>query len=82
MQFNSGINLIKLSSSESCNIEIFGINDQVLCFQGHPEFSISYMKSFADGITNIQEKSKAFKKISAKPHFSEFQKICFEFLHK
>lgn len=32
----------RLSGSEFCPVESFGIGNKVLCFQGHPEFTREY----------------------------------------
>lgn len=37
-----------IASSEFCPIAAFHINDQVLCFQGHPEFIHDYSRALLD----------------------------------
>ncbi|WP_397448865.1 amidotransferase [Pseudomonas sp. NA-150] len=41
-------NATVIASSEFCPIAAFHINDQVLCFQGHPEFVHDYSRALMD----------------------------------
>ena len=41
-------NATLLASSEFCPIAAYSIDDQVLCFQGHPEFVPSYSRALLD----------------------------------
>ncbi|WP_166359165.1 amidotransferase [Pseudomonas akapageensis] len=41
-------NATVVASSEFCPIAAFHINDQVLCFQGHPEFVHDYSRALLD----------------------------------
>ena len=68
------------ATSNSCGVEIFGISNQVLCMQGHPEFSTSILTSLKESFGQ-KIPPKGLKKPDDQPNCTEFQKICFEFLH-
>ena len=74
---------LKIRISDSCKQEIFGIKNQVLCFQGHPEFNLSILEGCRKTKAKMEKKEiiRSIDNPTPNPSVTGFEKICYEFMH-
>jgi len=68
--------------SKTCGVEIFTIGDQVLCLQGHPEYSVEYLTLRGMILLNVskEEAEKQYSSVYIGNESNTVLEICTDFL--